>query len=281
MERAVDAGAHVYVEKPFALSVAEARNMLAFAAARRRLVCAGHDRLFDPAWLECRQRIAQGAIGELIHMEVFQAYDLDGPFGRVVAEDDRHWVRRLRGGLFQNVIPHGLSAIADLIQDERPLVSATSWHWDRNQFTRLLVLVRGSQTSATLTFLSSLRPATTYVRVYGRRGWLEVDYGARAARLRVDSTLPSLFTKFHEPWHDMLGGLRGLTRNLIGLLRSDLDYFSGLRRLVRTFYTSVLAGHCSPTDASDIERVAMLLDDVLDALDDSRVLVNPLPASSI
>jgi hypothetical protein len=90
-----------------------------------------------------------------------------------------------------------------------------------------------------------------------------------------------MFTKLLGPWNDMLGGLRGLTKNLIGLLRGDLDYFSGMRRLVWMFYTSVLAGDCSPTDASDIERVAMLLDDVLDALDDSRMLVSAVTATSI
>src|SRR5688500_9985883 len=36
-ERAVKAGAHVYVEKPFALSATEAGEMLAMAAARDRL----------------------------------------------------------------------------------------------------------------------------------------------------------------------------------------------------------------------------------------------------
>ena len=119
-----------------------------------------------PAWLECRQRIRSGAIGTVTHAEVFQAYDLDGPFGRVLAHDDRHWVRQLSGGLFQNAIPHALATIADLIRDERPFVSATSWSRSPYDFeTDLQVLVRGAQTSATLTFVTDSRPATSYLRV--------------------------------------------------------------------------------------------------------------------
>ena len=146
LERALEAGAHVYVEKPFALNAAEASVMLAMAAAHDRLVCAGHDRLFDAAWLECRERIRRGAIGTLTHAEIFQAYDLEGSFGRMVANDDCHWVRQLPGGLFQNAIPHALAAIADLIPDERPFVSATSWTRARMDFeTELQVLVRGTR----------------------------------------------------------------------------------------------------------------------------------------
>ena len=38
---ALEASAHVYVEKPFALSARDARTLLALATARGRLVCAG------------------------------------------------------------------------------------------------------------------------------------------------------------------------------------------------------------------------------------------------
>ena len=266
-EQAVDAGAHVYVEKPFALDAAEATEMLAMAAERGRLVCAGHDRLFDPAWLECRQRIRSGAIGTVTHAEVFQAYDLDGPFGRVLAHDDRHWVRQLSGGLFQNAIPHALATIADLIRDERPVVSATSWSRSPYNFqTDLQVLVRGAQTSATLTFVTDSRPATSYLRVYGNAGWLEVDYDARATRLRAASALPSLVTKLHAPLTSALEETRTLGRNAVRLLRGDLHYFAGMQELLRLFYGAVLQGGRSPIDPADVYRVSVLMDDVIDAL---------------
>jgi predicted dehydrogenase len=274
-ERAVKAGAHVYVEKPFALSAAEAGEMLAMAAARGRLVCAGHDRLFDTAWLECRERIRCGAIGAVTHVEVFQAYDLEGPFGRMTANDDRHWVRQLRGGLFQNAIPHGLATIADLVPDNRPVVSATSWSRTPYPFqTELVVLVRGVQASATLTFVTGPRPATSYVRVYGDAGWLEVDYDARATRLRAASALPSLVTKIHAPWSSAVEDARAFGRNAARLLRGDLFYFAGMQKLVRLFYGAVLEGGRSPIDPCDVYRVSVLMDDVIDALDHQHEVAN-------
>jgi predicted dehydrogenase len=267
LERVVEAGAHVYVEKPFALNANEAGVMLAVADAHDRLVCAGHDRLFDPAWLECRARIRGGAIGTVTHAEVFQAYDLDGPFGRIVANDERHWVRQLPGGLFQNTIPHALAAIADLIPDERPVVSARSWARRRCGFeTELHVLVRGAQVSATLTFVTGTRPATSYVRVYGTAGWLEVDYDARVTRLRSASALPSLLTKIQNPWTSAVEDTRSAGRNAVRLLRGDLYYFAGMQNLLHLFYDAVLQQGRSPIHPCQIHRVSVLMDDVIEAL---------------
>ncbi len=273
---AIDAGSHVYVEKPFSLNGAEACEMLASAAARGRLVCTGHDRLFDPSWVECRKRIRAGAIGAVTHAEFFQSYDLGGPFGRLFTHDDRHWVRQLPGGLFQNAIPHALAAIGELIRDEQLLVTATSWNkppWDFD--TELLVLVRGAHVSATLTLVTGSRPATSYVRVYGHDGWLEVDYEARATRLRSASALPSLLTKLHAPWSSTMESIRTLSRNAVGLLRGNLQYFAGLQSLVRLFYEAALQDGRSPIDPSEVYRVAILMDAVISDLNTPRQRATP------
>jgi predicted dehydrogenase len=271
LQMSVDAGAHVYVEKPFALSAAETEEMLAIAAARGRLVCTGHDRLFDPSWLECRNRIRAGEIGTPMHAEFFQGYDLDGPFGRVLTHDDRHWVRQLPAGLFQNAIPHGLATIAQLIQDNRPVVTATSWRKPPSDFdTELQVLVRGGEMSATLMFITATHPATSYVRLYGSTGWLEVDYDARVTRLRAASGLPSFVTKVHAPWTNTRESVATLARNAVRLLRGDLHYFAGMQHLVRLFYQAVLQHGPSPIEPSEVYRVSVLMDDVISALDAAR-----------
>jgi predicted dehydrogenase len=268
LDRVLDAGAHAYVEKPFAMSPAEARQMLSNAAATGRVVCAGHDRLFDPAWLDCRARIRSGTIGTVKHIEFFQAYDLDGPFGRVFANDRSHWVWQLPGGLLYNAIPHAIAALTALIPDERPAVTTMPWHRSlQHSATELQVLVRGTLTSATLTFVTGTRPAGSYVRVHGDAGWLEVDFEARSTRLRASSDLPGLVGRIHLPWTSTRESARMLARNLVRLLRGDLTYFAGLQHLVRLFYEAVISGGPSPVEASDVYRTCVLLDDVISGLD--------------
>lgn len=266
LDRALNAGSHAYVEKPFAVSAAEAGQMLSKAAATGRLVCAGHDRLFDPAWLECLTRIRSETIGAVKFVEFFQSYDLDGPFGRVFTKDENHWVWQLPGGLLYNAIPHGVAALAALIPDDRPMVTSMSHGSLQDRATELHVLIRGASTSATLTFLTGTRPAGSYVRVYGDDGWLEVDFEARATRLRPVSKLPGLVARIHLPWMSTRESAGVLARNLLRLVRGDLTYFSGLQHLVRLFYHAVIDGGRSPTCPSDVYRTSVLMEDVIGAL---------------
>ena len=119
------AGAHTYVEKPFAVDAAEASEMLNAAEACGRKICVGHDQLFDPIWLDCKRRFATGEFGNIVHIDSVLGYDLSGPFGALLAEDPGHWVHRLPGGLFQNTISHAVYRITDFMSDERPRVPGT------------------------------------------------------------------------------------------------------------------------------------------------------------
>src|SRR5437773_1222840 len=56
---ALEAGAHVYVEKPFVETEREAQELLGLAAGRGLLVCAGHQQVRDPAYVELVERIAE------------------------------------------------------------------------------------------------------------------------------------------------------------------------------------------------------------------------------
>ena len=63
------AGRHAYVEKPLALSGADAADLCAAAAARNRILTAGHLLLHHQAIRRARQIIADGALGEPLYFE--------------------------------------------------------------------------------------------------------------------------------------------------------------------------------------------------------------------
>lgn len=67
--QALEAGKHVVVEKPLALSLAEARQLVALAEARGRLLVAFHNRRWDSDFLAVRSAIAEGRIGRVVHFE--------------------------------------------------------------------------------------------------------------------------------------------------------------------------------------------------------------------
>jgi len=63
--RALDAGKHVLVEKPLAVRLAEARELVDLAAARDLLLMPGHTFIYSPAVNAVRDLIREGVLGEL------------------------------------------------------------------------------------------------------------------------------------------------------------------------------------------------------------------------
>ena len=66
---ALEAGRHVVVEKPFALSLDEARAVAATAERTGRLLAVFQNRRWDSDFLTVRAAIADGLIGRLVHFE--------------------------------------------------------------------------------------------------------------------------------------------------------------------------------------------------------------------
>jgi predicted dehydrogenase len=66
---ALDAGKHVVVDKPLAVSAAEARSLEAVAARNGRLLTVFHNRRWDGDFLRLREIIASGTLGEISHFE--------------------------------------------------------------------------------------------------------------------------------------------------------------------------------------------------------------------
>ncbi len=66
---AAAAGKHVFCEKPFCLSAAEAREALDALASRGLRVAIGHNRRFSPNALALSEMVRGGALGEMIQIE--------------------------------------------------------------------------------------------------------------------------------------------------------------------------------------------------------------------
>ncbi|RMH59489.1 MAG: gfo/Idh/MocA family oxidoreductase [Bacteroidetes bacterium] len=109
-EAALEAGKHVFVEKPLAQSVAEAERLVALAEARDRRLMVGHLLLYHPAFRYVEDLIRRGELGT-----VYYLYSVRVNLGIV----------RQRENAFESLAPHDLS-IALQFLDTRPVaVSAT------------------------------------------------------------------------------------------------------------------------------------------------------------
>jgi predicted dehydrogenase len=68
-QRALAAGKHVVVDKPFTTSVAEAVELAALAKKSGRVLSVFHNRRWDGDFLTLRALVSEGRLGEVVHFE--------------------------------------------------------------------------------------------------------------------------------------------------------------------------------------------------------------------
>ena len=92
---ALDRGAHVICEKPFAMNADEARRMVEKAESLNRVHLMGHELRFNPNRRKIKQLIADGTIGKVQHVNVVNIGGGGDPAGRVA---NTWWAKEEWGG---------------------------------------------------------------------------------------------------------------------------------------------------------------------------------------
>lgn len=142
--RAIEAGKHVFVEKPLALTVAEAEELCILAERRDRRLMVGHLMQYHPAFIKLRGLVREGALGRL---EYISSTRLN--LGKVRREEDILW----------SFAPHDLSMILSLVGEEPDEVTAQGGYYLHKTIadvtTTLLAFPGGEQAHV---FVSWLHP---------------------------------------------------------------------------------------------------------------------------
>jgi predicted dehydrogenase len=227
----LSAGCHVYVEKPFTLDVTESASVLAAAELANRSICVGHDQLFDPMWIRCRDWIKRGLIGKIGHIELILGYPIEGNFGALVAANPNHSVRKLPGGLFQNTISHPLYRITDFMDEDQPKIIGGWYTQPEYDFpTEMQLSFQGRTQSASLTFSTHI-PPQRITRIYGSKGSLDIDFDTQTVRLNKLAKLPGALAKLEVPWQHLRNASWNFANNCWRFAKSDIHYFAGMKGL--------------------------------------------------
>ena len=268
---AIDAGCHVYVEKPLTPAHADSRTLIDRAQATGRKLTIGYSPFFDPPALEMRELIGKGVLGPPIHIESYFGYPLSGPFGSVILGDEKHWVHGLPGKLLHNNLDHLLSKVVEFLDDAAPRIHVAAYRRRTARFfdgrddmlDELRVLLAGEQTSAYCTFSAHAQPMSHFARIYGTKKTMHVDYVARTVTFESEPSALGALSRAMLPFAQARQQVRAGFRNLLRFARSDFHYFAGLRRLLTLFYASIVNGAPPPIPYRDILRVSAMTEEII------------------
>jgi predicted dehydrogenase len=274
-------GCHVYVEKPFTLNEDEAQRLIDCANQKGLKITAGHDDQFTHVARRMRRLVQGGYLGAgPIHMESYYCYDLGAtsPYARALLGDKQHWVRRLPGGLLQNVISHGIARIAEFLTGESLEVIAygfTSPELKSLGETEIIdelrvILCEQERITAYFTLSSQMRPALHELRIYGEKNGLLLDHDQETLIHMRGKRLPSYAEKFVPPLGIARQQLGNVLVNLRSFLRSDFHMKSGMKYLIESFYRSIQEGAPDPIPYSQILLTTRIMDTIFAQLNAQR-----------
>ena len=274
-KQCLNAGCHVYVEKPFTLHTADAEELLGLADRKGLKVTAGHDDQFRHAARRMRALVQSGYLGgPPVHMESYYCYEMGEGYAKALLADKQHWVRKLPGQLLHNIISHGIARIAEFITDDNPAVLV---HAFVSPFLRELgeeeivdelrvIISAEDQTTAYFTFSSQMRPSLHEFRLYGPRHGLALNQDHETLIRLPGKRHKSYLEFFVPPVSFARQYFANWSTNLRTFLKADFHMKSGMKHLMEAFYRSIRDNSPPPIPYREIILTARIMEKIFDQI---------------
>jgi predicted dehydrogenase len=266
----LEAGCHVFFEKPLALHHGQVQQLIDLATARKLKITVGHNNQFNHVSTRMRELVNKGFLGgPPVHLESVWCYDLkDKLFAKALLGDKNHWVRSLPGKLLHNIISHGIGRIVEFLKTDSvrvqvhafpgPIVQSIN---ETDIIDELRVMIADSEnTTAYFTFSTQICPRIQQFRVFGPKNSLLLD-DMHQTLIKVNATSfkyylnhfipPALYAKQYlaNSWH-----------NMAKFARRDFHFESGRKQLIEAFYRAARDEGPLPISYRDIALTSKILD---------------------
>jgi predicted dehydrogenase len=268
----LEAGAHVYLEKPFTVTTEEAQALIRLAEQRSLKVTAGHNLQFTLEMLEMRRLVREGFLGgPVVHLESHFPYGLgDTSYVGPLLGNRNHWVRQLPGQLFHNIISHGVAKLAEHLHEDLVEVRASAHQSEQLRqlggqeiLDELRVLIRDAAgATAFFCFSTQLKPGLNILRIGGPKNSLLVDHGAGTVTRQRSHADKSYLGYFLPPLRQAREQGRHGLRNIVRFLRRQLYQDYGMKELIGQFYASIREGGPPPIPYREILLTCRIMDEI-------------------
>lgn len=243
---ALEAGCHVLMEKPMALTATDCDKMIDVAKRNNRKLCIVHNVLFHPPLVKAQELFRQGAIGDFRGMRILLA----DPKDEMIMRED-YWIHKLPGGLIGETGPHPVYiSLAFLGKINNVEVFAKNYlvhDWARFDEFRIELDADNGMSSIAVSYSGNRYAAE--VEIFGSEGALYVDlqsmlcikHGIKKTLNPLKLVLTSLDTRWQI--------LSGLISN--GLKLTAGQFRIGHETVIEQFIDSILNDTQLPVTAEE------------------------------
>jgi len=256
--QAMEAGLHVLVEKPMATGLREADEMVSASRQHGVKLCVVHNSLFTPVVQAAKSLVANGAIGDLVAVEVELLDRRGGALGR-----QNHWCHNLPWGILNEYAPHPaylqLAFLGNIHSVKAIARKYSEFPWVTADELKVLVESEKGVGSFTIS-CNSPRDSFT-LNVFGTKGKLHLDNLAltmtrsRYRGNRVDElVLDQLNLSFQL--------LAGVVSSSVGVFLGRRYYKAGHQVIIQKFVESIRDNLDPPVTGEDGRETIRILEEI-------------------
>ena len=270
---ALRGGAHVYVEKPMALSLADCEAMTRAATAANRQLCVGHNWLYTPAMLAAQELIAKGGTGEIVQAGASFNYDVrrNPSFGL------HHWSQDLPGGLAEDLAVHQVGALIRLLgaPQRTYAISRSATAVPGGKAADVRAIVEAERGIGSHRLLLSLRalPDMALLDIWCERMMLRLNISSMTLTICRDLPVKRSIARGLSNF-DVAAQLVGSTVGSVWkLLRKKVDGSYGIVPMIHAFYAALESGKPAPVGPVEGTQAVSVLRTIWPAAEQFRMLL--------
>jgi predicted dehydrogenase len=209
--QAMKLGCHVLLEKPMAMSLVDAEEIISAWKKSDVMLCVVHNWLFQPVVLEVRKMVEEGCLGKVVGIQVEALHTGGDP----MTTNLDHWAHKIPGGRFGETSVHPIYLIQHFLGNQLEVVNVSLNKIDPNKswmpYDELYSITKGPSGLGTIHISYSSPRDLVAMIIYGTKRTMMVDLSGNA---------------MYELGYASSGKIT-LARG-VGLLKQSLKIFSSL-----------------------------------------------------
>lgn len=255
----MNGGSHVFIEKPMCTTSADADKIISVSNKTQRLVCVGHQRLFEKPIIEAKRLLESGKLGSVVHVS---AVDSNNSLELSKSGFGVSWAKNLPGGMFFDYLPH----LVYLLEYFIPGLNLKNAYYTCNhghEVSDLYANFISTNAAGSLHISLSTILLQNYIRIECTKGIIHIDSRNYVTLVTKKSKIPGAVERIAHNLGTSYQLIMGTLKTVLLFSSGRLKSYEGTGKLIDQFYDAVLEKGSCPVPPEKGKDVVSLCEDII------------------